>query len=211
MTEIYFIISLAVIFSIIYAAAFRNLPGERWQVFAVIPVHKTNGNLWHGINITYYGLLTATGYTLAVVLLVIMLISAGTAPLFLLFFLSGVLIFFIPSAKLIAFFMKGRSIQSQWRCGIRNVYPGSFTDPDIKRIIVYYRQQARGRYCIPCLPHNRIFIRRGFRQARMHKFRLLLGKAVVRCTLFFQKLFADLIYLYRQYKKKYHIMTAWTE
>lgn len=106
MIELYFIISLALIFSIIYTVFFRILPDERWQIFAVVPVNKTAEGSWHGVNITYYGLLTATGYTIAVAVLVVMLTAAGTPPLFLIFFLSGMLIFFIPSAKLMAYFIE---------------------------------------------------------------------------------------------------------
>lgn len=106
MTELFFIISLAAIFSIIYAVSFRILPEEKWQVFAAIPLHKTAEGSWSGLNITYYGLLTATGYVLALTVLIIMLTAAGISPLFLLFFLSGILIFFIPSAKLMASFVE---------------------------------------------------------------------------------------------------------
>ena len=86
--ELFFIISLAVIFSITYAVSFRILPEERWQVFAAVPVNKTPEGSWHGLNITYYGLLTATGYTLALTILIIMMISAGTSPQFLMLLLS---------------------------------------------------------------------------------------------------------------------------
>lgn len=78
MTEIIFILSLTVILSAVYTVSFRLLPDEKWQIFATIPLYKTGDNSWHGINITYYGLLTATGYTLAFTIFIIMMSAAGT-------------------------------------------------------------------------------------------------------------------------------------
>lgn len=38
------------------------LPRERWQVIAAIPINKAaDDGCWHGINMTYYGFLLATG------------------------------------------------------------------------------------------------------------------------------------------------------
>jgi len=106
MFELIFIISLAVLFIAIYSIAFRILPGEKWQVFASIPVSKIENGQWHGVNITYYGILTATGYTIAFIIFFIMMSAAGTTPLFLLALAAALIVFFSPSAKLVAFIIE---------------------------------------------------------------------------------------------------------
>lgn len=47
--------------------AFRNLPQERWQFAAVVPLPAASGEdaPWQGINITYYGLISALAYASA--------------------------------------------------------------------------------------------------------------------------------------------------
>ncbi len=57
---------------------FRTLPNERWQIVATIPWSKENGR-WRGLNLTYYGLLSATAHVLAVAVF-IMLLSALAVP-----------------------------------------------------------------------------------------------------------------------------------
>ena len=106
MIDVLFIITLSVFFTFFYYAAFRVLPREEWQVFAVVPLHKKTGGSWQGVNITYYGILTATGYVIAFIVLVVMLIAAGVSPLFMWAFLGCVLVLFIPSAKIMAFLVE---------------------------------------------------------------------------------------------------------
>jgi hypothetical protein len=43
-----------------YAWAFRNLPGERWQVLAALPREKLPDGSWSGLNLTFYGVISAT-------------------------------------------------------------------------------------------------------------------------------------------------------
>lgn len=55
----------------------RVLPHERWQFLAAVPVRKTAGGEWDGVNLTWYGLLTANAYAVAVAVLVILLGAIG--------------------------------------------------------------------------------------------------------------------------------------
>lgn len=59
---------------------FRVLPGERWQIAATVPAAKTPDGSWTGINLTWYGLLTANAYLVAVLVLVVLL-GAVEVPL----------------------------------------------------------------------------------------------------------------------------------
>jgi len=106
MLVIIFTTVLAVILIAVYSAAFRILPDEKWQVFASIPSYKTGDSMWHGVNITFYGLLTATGYTLAVTLFIIMMTSAGITLTSLVLIIMFIMIMFIPSAKIMAYIVE---------------------------------------------------------------------------------------------------------
>lgn len=55
------------------------LPRERWQILAAMPVRK-KGEQWDGVNLTWYGLLTANAYAVAVAML-FMLMGAVRVPL----------------------------------------------------------------------------------------------------------------------------------
>jgi hypothetical protein len=58
----------------------RTLSRERWQIAAAVPVRKRNDGEWSGINLTWYGMLTANAYVVAVVAL-FMLMGAVRVPL----------------------------------------------------------------------------------------------------------------------------------
>lgn len=59
-----FISLLALVILPALAVAFKFLPNERWQILAAIPSRKNNqcqNGSWQGLNITFYGVLLATG------------------------------------------------------------------------------------------------------------------------------------------------------
>ena len=60
---------------------FTTLVGERWQFFATIPTHKDEEGRWHGINLTFYGLLSANAYVIALAIFVLMLGLAASGAL----------------------------------------------------------------------------------------------------------------------------------
>jgi hypothetical protein len=106
MIEIIFIAVLAAAFTIVYTTAFRILPDEKWQVFASVPLKKTGDTTWHGVNITYYGIISATGYVIALSVFMIMMTSAGITPKTLLILSICILVMFIPSAKIMAYIVE---------------------------------------------------------------------------------------------------------
>ncbi len=63
---------LGAVLSATYYWGFRKLPGERWQVLACIPGHKTGPDLWSGINLTYYGFFSANAYILAALIMIVL-------------------------------------------------------------------------------------------------------------------------------------------
>ena len=58
----------------------KTLPRERWQILASVPLKKEAGDEWSGMNLTWYGLLTANAYVAAVFVL-FMLLGAVRVPL----------------------------------------------------------------------------------------------------------------------------------
>jgi len=59
---------------------FKVLSLERWQILAAVPVSKEGNGNWKGINLTWYGLLTANAYVVAVAAL-FFLLGAIRVPL----------------------------------------------------------------------------------------------------------------------------------
>lgn len=71
MIEILFIVALAVVLFALLSWGFRTLPEERWQIVATIPLIKESGR-WRGLNLTYYGVFSATAHVLSVAVLFIL-------------------------------------------------------------------------------------------------------------------------------------------
>lgn len=102
MSETLFVILLGVALIALYRWGFRVLPGERWQFLATLPLEKKSGGDWRGLNLTWYGLFTATGYTLAVVVAYVLLSAAHIAPLAIVVLTVLVLAVCAPASSLIA-------------------------------------------------------------------------------------------------------------
>jgi len=108
MTEIIFFLALGIFLIGMFYLAFRKFPGERWQIFAAVPVKKLDGDRWKALNITYYGILTATGFLMAVVMILIMSSSEGYETPAIAGILGAILLFFAPSARLMAWIVEGK-------------------------------------------------------------------------------------------------------
>ena len=80
----------------------RHLPGERWQILAAVPLAKQGDGSWSGMNITYYGLITALGVLLSCSLLLFMLGSVGVSTLGCLVFGLPLISISAPAARIMA-------------------------------------------------------------------------------------------------------------
>lgn len=102
MIDIIFVLGLGFVLVGFLGWAFKNLPGERWQMLAVVPTIKTQENGWQGTNLTYYGFFIATSQLLALLLLFVLLgamyVSIPGTMVIILVILSVC----IPAARLIA-------------------------------------------------------------------------------------------------------------
>jgi hypothetical protein len=84
------------------ALGFRVLPRERWQVLATVPVMKDRDGRWKGVNLTYYGLLSATAYVIAALALLSLSAAAGLSPSTTMLATIVVLAVCVPASRIMA-------------------------------------------------------------------------------------------------------------
>lgn len=97
-----FLLLLALLLALYLGCGIKILPGEHWQFFAAMPLRKGEDGLWAGLNLTWYGLLTANAYGVAVAVLFFLLGAigipfSGTAALAIL-----LLAVCVPASRLVA-------------------------------------------------------------------------------------------------------------
>jgi hypothetical protein len=102
MAEFPLIAMLALILAVYLYWGIRTLPQERWQILAAVPVRKKENGDWNGVNLTWYGLLTANAYAAAVAVLFILMgtvrvPAAGTAAM-----AAAMLSLCVPASRLVA-------------------------------------------------------------------------------------------------------------
>lgn len=102
MYDILFLTGLGLLLIALLAWAFKHLPGERWQMLAVVPLRKNDSNAWHGANLTYYGFFIATSQLLSFALLLILLQAIHVTISGAILATLVVLAFCLPAARLVA-------------------------------------------------------------------------------------------------------------
>jgi hypothetical protein len=80
----------------------KTLARERWQIAAAVPLRKRDNGEWSGVNLTWYGVLTANAYVVAVAVLFMLMGAvnlplAGTAAM-----AAAMLSLCIPASRLVA-------------------------------------------------------------------------------------------------------------
>jgi hypothetical protein len=104
-----FVLSLGLLLGSLATGAFKRLPDERWQFLASVPIMKDSSGRWHGLNFTYYGLLTANGLVFGVGLLIVLLGSLHISPTVTVALILAVLLLCLPAAKWVARLVEGKS------------------------------------------------------------------------------------------------------
>ncbi|MCA9471473.1 MAG: prolipoprotein diacylglyceryl transferase [Nitrospirales bacterium] len=102
MDNFQFLVIFSVTLVLLFMGAFRWLPQEQWQMLATLPTSKANQTTWRGLNLTYYGFLTACAVSFAVGLFFILMGTLSisiSATVQLAAILLGIT---VPMAKLIA-------------------------------------------------------------------------------------------------------------
>ena len=102
MNDIIFITGLGLLLVCFLGWGFKHLPGERWQMLAVVPLKKDNDNCWLGANLTYYGFFVATSQLVSLIVLFILLKAMDISITGAVVATLAVLAFSLPAARLVA-------------------------------------------------------------------------------------------------------------
>jgi prolipoprotein diacylglyceryltransferase len=102
MLNLFFVIGVGLLLGTLLSWGFRTLPGERCQILATIPLSQCENGSWRGINITWYGLCSATAYMLASALLFVLAGSIDVPPPVTLTIIVLVLGTAMPAARIMA-------------------------------------------------------------------------------------------------------------
>jgi hypothetical protein len=96
------LLSAVIILAVYFWWGFRILPGEKWQIVASVPASKTEQGHWRGINFTWYGVLTANAYLVAVAVLMVLMGSVGVQPLGTAILAAVMLCCCVPASRIVA-------------------------------------------------------------------------------------------------------------
>lgn len=102
MNDIIFLTGLGFLLVCFLGWGFKHLPGERWQMLAVVPLKKDNGNCWLGANLTYYGFFIATSQLVSLIVLFVLLKAANISITGAVVATLVVMAFALPAARLVA-------------------------------------------------------------------------------------------------------------
>lgn len=104
-----FILILLLTCGALLAWGFKVLPRDGWQMLATLPIRPLGNGQWQGLNLTWYGLLTANAYLAALIMLIILLGAAGIE-------LSGAMLvavillgLCVPASRLVARLVEGKA------------------------------------------------------------------------------------------------------
>lgn len=104
-----FILGLALGCALLLAWGCKVLPKEHWQILATLPVRRDATGSWQGLNLTWYGLLTANAY-LAAVALILVLLGAIAVPLTGVLLVAALLLgLCVPASRLVARIVEGKA------------------------------------------------------------------------------------------------------
>lgn len=102
MTSLAFILLFGILCYAYLSWGILVLPKERWQFLATLPRQRTSEGLWSGTNLTWYGLLSANAYLVAVVVF-LTLTASWQLPLPAMGLFTAVLLAIcVPASRLVA-------------------------------------------------------------------------------------------------------------
>lgn len=102
MNELVFLGVTGILLGCLLFWGFRYLPGERWQMLAVVPSNKRDSEHWSGTNLTYYGFFIATSQLFSLALLLILLGAMNISLAGTVLATTMLLAVCIPSARIVA-------------------------------------------------------------------------------------------------------------
>ncbi|GAB6147100.1 prolipoprotein diacylglyceryl transferase family protein [Desulfocicer niacini] len=109
MDQFIFIFSIGLVLGVSIWWGVKHLPGEKWQILAVIPGAVTSPGKRRGLNLTYYGVLSANAYTFAVFIFLILTTSSGLPLAGTATFIVLLLAVCMPASSLVARIVEKKS------------------------------------------------------------------------------------------------------
>lgn len=109
MQHLIFVGVLAVMLGMMVRWGFVHLPHEQWQILASVPRRKLSAATWNGVNLTFYGLISAAAYTFATAILILLLKSAHISLNAILILIAGILGICVPASRWIARWVEKKS------------------------------------------------------------------------------------------------------
>ncbi|MEM7588499.1 MAG: prolipoprotein diacylglyceryl transferase family protein, partial [Acidobacteriota bacterium] len=92
----------------VFCWAFHKFPKENWQFLASVPTHKDDQGHWVGVNLTYYGLISANAYAVSFLLFLLLASAQGMSLPVALGISAAALACAVPSARLLAWWVEGK-------------------------------------------------------------------------------------------------------
>ncbi|MBN1141914.1 MAG: prolipoprotein diacylglyceryl transferase [Deltaproteobacteria bacterium] len=109
MLNLFFLVVAGLALSLYLGWGFLHLPGEKWQILASFPISRRPDGGWNGINLTYYGLLTANAYLAAVAMALILLGSVGVHLADVITLVALLLLCCVPASRWMARWVEGKA------------------------------------------------------------------------------------------------------
>ena len=203
MDVFFFVSGLGLGIAALLAWGFTTLPKEQWQMAAVVPLKKLEGGQWCGLNLTWYGILSANAYTFGVIMTVLLAASAGIPLAALVPLTLLILAVTIPASKVLARLVEKKK-------GTLTVGGAVFAGVVIAPWLIVLVNQTLGRaagFSIPalqlmaCLGIAYAF-GEGLGRLACLSFGCCYGKPLSRCSPFFQRLFSRFSIVYTGHTKK---------
>ena len=108
LTEL-FVLGLGVVLVTYLAWGFRRLPREEWQILATLPTRRDANGQWHGLNLTYYGLLSSTAQLVSVILIFLLFGAVGVTRIETVLMVVAVMGVCVPASKIVALLVEKKS------------------------------------------------------------------------------------------------------
>jgi hypothetical protein len=178
-------------FALLLRWSFKNLPRERWQIMASVPVAKEEHDRWRAVNLTYYGLLSANAYASAAAILLVLMASVSVSLAGGLMLAAALLLLCVPASKLVARLVEKKAYT--FTVG-GAVFVGMLAAPWIIWVLNMYGRPRVGMY-IPVLPTLAALsiayaFGEGLGRLACISFGCCYGKALSECRPFLRRLFA---------------------
>lgn len=105
MNEILFVTALSISCALLLGWGFKALPHERWQMLAAVPTRPSSDGRWRSVNLTYYGVFTASSLIFASVMALVLFGAIGVSLGSMLALMGILFLCTLPAARLVSMYV----------------------------------------------------------------------------------------------------------